>query len=234
METPPAAHPHQCNVRECISRFLQSFSPPLPAVIDPRVPAFIPHAEADLQGALIRLANEAALLPAAGPRTLVVHEKDDPTRCLLRFEISGTVLGFTFPNPAGSGGSPLPAAKPLKILVAEDNLINQQLAIECLRNLGYECHMVCDGAAAVEAVRHHPYDLIFMDIHMPVMDGLAASRAIRRLAGGEFPYIAALTAYAMPGDKRRALEAGMDEYLTKPCRLETLGGVIKKVLNRKF
>jgi len=237
MEAQPDAGSRQCDVRECLAVYRNSFTLPLAAIVDPRVPRIIPYDGAALAKTLRELANEVATQPAPTALCLVVFELDDPGRRLLRFEIPGTLLGFTIPF---SPDAPVPAdpadvpAQPLAILVAEDNPTNQQLAVECLHALGSECQIAADGTAAVEAARQRRYDVIFMDIHMPHMDGLTATRAIRCLPEGAHPYIAALTAYAMPGDKTRAFEAGMDDYITKPCRLDNLAAVLKKARARKF
>ncbi len=105
----------------------------------------------------------------------------------------------------------------LRILVAEDNPVNQQVALGLLRKFGHSVDVVGDGAEAVEAVRLLPYDLVLMDVQMPEMDGLEATRAIRALPGavGQIP-IVAMTANAMRGDDQRCLDAGMTGYISKP------------------
>jgi PAS domain S-box-containing protein len=105
--------------------------------------------------------------------------------------------------------------RPLRILLAEDNLVNQQVALRTLARWGYEASVVSDGAAAVAAVAAAPYDVVLMDVEMPALDGLEATRRIRD-AGGPQPRIIALTAYATREDREQCLEAGMDDYLTKP------------------
>ena len=234
MEAQPDAGSKQCDVRERVEVYRTSFTPPLAAIVDPRVPRIIPYDGAALAKTLRELANEITTLPAPTALCLVVYEADDPGRRILRFEIPGTRLGFTIPLSPDAPVPSEPPSRPLEILVAEDNLTNQQLAIECLRALGSECQIAADGTAAVEAARQRRYDVIFMDIHMPHMDGLTATRAIRRLPEGSHPYIAALTAYAMPGDKTRAFDAGMDDYITKPCSPDNLAAALKKARARKF
>jgi CheY-like chemotaxis protein len=114
---------------------------------------------------------------------------------------------------------------PLTIMVAEDNLINQQLILHILGNLGYEPDCVENGEQAVAA--RGEYDLILMDIQMPEMDGLEATRVIRGRPGRQ-PVIIALTANAMRGDKEDCLEAGMDDYISKPVRLDELMELLEK------
>ncbi len=106
-----------------------------------------------------------------------------------------------------------------RILVAEDNLINQQVALGILRRMGLQAEAVADGCQALDALRDEPYDLVLMDVQMPEMDGLEATRAIRAndstVRNPQIPIIA-MTAAAMPGDQQRCLQAGMNAYLTKP------------------
>ncbi|APJ04388.1 response regulator [Silvanigrella aquatica] len=117
----------------------------------------------------------------------------------------------------------------LKILVAEDNPVNQKLIISILKKLGFTATLVENGALAFEAATKEKYDIIIMDLQMPVMDGLEASRNIK--ASDKInpkPAIIALTANAMEGDKERCLAAGMDDYMTKPIQIKILEENIKK------
>ncbi|MFK7922669.1 MAG: ATP-binding protein [Bacteroidia bacterium] len=116
---------------------------------------------------------------------------------------------------------------PLNILVAEDNLVNQKLIIRVLEKLGYQVQIVSNGQDAVSAVYKTHYDLVLMDIHMPIMDGLAATQEIiKNLPTDKVPRIVALTANAMNGDREMYLANGMDAYLSKPFKQDE----IKKVL----
>ena len=116
---------------------------------------------------------------------------------------------------------------PLRILVAEDNIINQQLIRQILDNLGYDADCVENGMLAVVAAQQKEYDMILMDVQMPEMDGLEATRQIRHRKGVQ-PVIVALTANAMRGDKEECLQAGMDDYISKPVRLDELMRLLKK------
>lgn len=116
---------------------------------------------------------------------------------------------------------------PLNILVAEDNLVNQKLAIRVLEKLGYTPDLAKNGREAVDAVSQKQYDIIFMDVQMPEMDGLEATREIRK--NGDYqPVIIALTANAMQGDREACLNAQMDDYLHKPFKLEELVHTLKQ------
>jgi PAS domain S-box-containing protein len=113
-----------------------------------------------------------------------------------------------------------------RILVAEDNVINQKVTTRMLEKLNCDVTLACDGLEAVEAFRGADYDLILMDCQMPRLDGLEATRTIRQ-SGSAIP-IVALTAHAILGDREQCLSAGMDDYLTKPVHLETLAKAVTK------
>jgi CheY-like chemotaxis protein len=117
---------------------------------------------------------------------------------------------------------------PLEILVAEDNEINQQVILYILQKLGYTPVIVSNGREAVEAAEHTDYDIIFMDLQMPEMDGLEATRRIRENKSLAQPVIIALTANTMEGDEEECLDAGMNDYLGKPVKLEELLARLRK------
>ncbi len=118
----------------------------------------------------------------------------------------------------------------LDILLAEDNRINQTLAINLLKTRGHQVTLATNGKEAVEAVETHDFDLILMDIQMPEMDGYEATRRIRELSKGSAATpIVAMTAHAMKGDQEKCIEAGMDDYVPKPIKPEMLFSVIERV-----
>jgi len=115
------------------------------------------------------------------------------------------------------------AAHPLRILLAEDNVVNQKLALRLLQQMGYRADVASNGIEAIECIARQRYDVVLMDVQMPEMDGLEASRRIvTRWPAGERPRIVAMTANAMQGDREECLAAGMDDYVTKPIRVDAL------------
>ncbi len=134
-----------------------------------------------------------------------------------------------------SAGAAIPVARDmglpvlLRILLAEDNAINQEVALRLLERLGYRADVVGDGRQALTRLDHAAYDVILMDVQMPEMDGLEASRAIcARWAASERPRIIAMTAEAMQGDRDKCLAAGMDDYIVKPVTLDRLAAALAK------
>ncbi|MBV8867519.1 MAG: response regulator [Acidobacteriaceae bacterium] len=111
--------------------------------------------------------------------------------------------------------------------MAEDNAINQRVGKLILQRAGFDIDLVSDGSEALAAHRAEPYDIILMDCQMPSMDGFEASRQIRQLDSRQ-PVIIAVTANALVGERERCLEAGMDDYLSKPFQAEQLVAVVKK------
>ena len=115
---------------------------------------------------------------------------------------------------------------PFEILVAEDNFINQKLVRKLFEVLGYKTDLAANGYETIESLKRKPYHIIFMDVQMPEMDGLEATRVIKERWKNNAPVIIAMTANAMQGDREKCLEAGMDDYISKPLRLEDILRVI--------
>jgi CheY-like chemotaxis protein/HPt (histidine-containing phosphotransfer) domain-containing protein len=112
--------------------------------------------------------------------------------------------------------------------------VNQKLALRLLEKLGYRADVVANGLEAIEAIERQPYDLLLSDVQMPEMDGLEATRQIlQRWPEGERPWIVAMTAEAMSGDRERCLAAGMNDYLAKPIRVDELVAAIKRTPRRE-
>lgn len=111
----------------------------------------------------------------------------------------------------------------LRILIVDDNEVNRKVLHSMLIHLGYRSDMVTNGQEAIQALMEQPYDLVFMDIQMPIMDGLRAAQTIRQnLADRDYPYIIAITAYADRFDKETCIHAGMNDYLSKPATLNDI------------
>ncbi|KFE68733.1 hybrid sensor histidine kinase/response regulator [Hyalangium minutum] len=123
----------------------------------------------------------------------------------------------------------LGARHPLRVLLVEDNPINQKVNLRVFQRLGYEAHVVGNGLEALAAMREAAYDVVFMDVHMPRLDGLEAARRVRADAA-EYgsPYIVAMTASAVKGDRERCLQAGMNDYVAKPVEFPMLAAALER------
>jgi PAS domain S-box-containing protein len=148
------------------------------------------------------LADAAPIMPVSGMRSKVEWER----------------------GPIANG------SRVLRILLAEDNVVNQMVMIKMLNKLGYQADVVASGQEVLRSLERQPYDLILMDVQMPEMDGFEAARAIRKLwPSADQPKIIAITAYALKGDREKCLDAGMDDYLSKPVKLEDLAEKLSRI-----
>jgi CheY-like chemotaxis protein len=126
-------------------------------------------------------------------------------------------------TPKPSSLPHLAAQAPLRILLVEDNAVNQKLALRLLAQMGYRADVAASGTEGLAALERQIYDLVLMDVQMPEMDGLEAARRIRRrFSKPDRPWIIAMTANAMQGDRELCLEAGMNDYVSKPIRPDEL------------
>ncbi|MCH7827156.1 MAG: response regulator, partial [Bacteroidetes bacterium] len=128
---------------------------------------------------------------------------------------------------------------PLRILIAEDNLVNQKVAVRTFEKMGYRIEVVANGQEAVQSVRNIKYDIVFMDVLMPEMDGYEATKLILDEQNEDSrPKIIAMTANTMQGDRETCLKEGMDDYLSKPIRIDELQKIIikwgKSIQNQKL
>ena len=181
-----------------------------------------------------------------------LHELRDVLSAILHDAAGGCLFtggaGITSPQPLNTRQSaqtllPRPARTPnaggrfagsgVRLLLVEDNITNQQVALGILRKLGLHADAVADGAEAIHALSNIPYDLVLMDVQMPVMDGLEATRQIRSaqspIANHNIPIIA-MTAEAMQGDRERCLQAGMNDYVSKPVTPQALAERLERWL----
>jgi two-component system sensor histidine kinase/response regulator len=183
-----------------------------------------------------------AALCSLGQRSVIDHVRragaaavlSRPLRRSSLYDSLGALLGLTArPTARASqaGQSLVAGDLRARVLVAEDNLVNQKVAVRTLEMLGCQAEVAENGALAVEAFKLHEFDVVLMDCQMPVLDGFEAARSIRALEteGRRIPIIA-VTANAMQGDRERCLEAGMDDYVPKPVTMAALDLVLRKWL----
>ena len=175
-----------------------------------------------------------------------VQRREDPAGCMFGaylskpihqlplFEIIADVLGQPPPRPTGirprsHWTGRWPGGHPLRILVAEDSIVNQKVVLAVLHRLGYRVDMVGNGLEVLSALARQSYDVILMDVHMPELDGFEATRRIsQHWPRGRRPRIIGMTAAAMPGEIRQGADAGMDDYLIQPCSPHRLADALEQ------
>ncbi len=159
-----------------------------------------------------------------------------PTKSSQLFDALVDVLharDLDIPHPFQPGDLPAaPVRHSERVLIAEDNAVNQKVALFILAKLGYRADVAANGKEVLEALRRQPYDVILMDVHMPEMDGLEATRRIRQADAPDRPWIIALTANAMYGDRELCLAAGMDDYISKPIKPEEMATALGRAKPR--
>ena len=170
---------------------------------------------------------------AEGIRTTMAEFDAVLTKPVKQSQLYDTLIGVMSDRPAkeklqpsGMFDADMARRLPLRILLAEDNQINQRLALLTLGKFGYVADVAANGLEAVAALERQPYDVILMDVQMPEMDGCEAAREIRQ-RWGQGPRIVAMTANALAGDRERCLEAGMDDYLSKPISPQALAAALE-------
>jgi len=195
--------------------------PPLPMVIF--IPITMESKLLHRSASAIQLFLSRPIKPAPLANALVkiVAEREEgPRPVQARTETSG----------AASKPGPTPTVSLLRLLLVEDNLFNQKVALRMLERLGYQADVAEHGLAALERLQAQRYDAVLMDVQMPQLDGLEASRRIRaEFPADRQPYIVAMTANALQGDRERCLEAGMNDYISKPVQVKDLIGALERV-----
>ncbi len=191
----------------------------------------LPHGE---RLPLVMFSSAASLVDRSDPRwqnfaasfTKPVKKAQLESALLLALGQPGRALAPRAPRV------PLAERFPLRILLVEDNVVNQKVASHFLEQMGYRRDVAANGIEALEAFQLHPYDVVLMDMQMPEMDGVAATIELRRRYPDEPIQIIALTANALDEDRERCLACGMDDYLSKPLRLETMEAKLRLAAER--
>jgi PAS domain S-box-containing protein len=182
---------------------------------------------------LFRLGQTAPAAPPDGLPYATLSKPIKTVSFLQALAILGNRGGETV-EQARNADRPVAEEIPLSVLLAEDNAVNQKVALRFLERMGYNADAVGNGLEAVNAFQHRDYDLVLMDLQMPEMDGLEASRRIRRTLPAERqPKIIALTANAMQGDREICLDAGMDDYISKPVKMHEIVAAIRRQFSKK-
>lgn len=179
--------------------------------------------------------------------TLIRRTISSPVKPAMLQQVLSEVLDRRAPQVSATGKAQSPAPQrpegflaqrlPLRILVTDDNVINQKVAARLLQQLGYEADIASNGAEAIAAWERKPYDVLFMDVQMPGLDGLETTRRIRAAEQQqERPpvKVIAMTANAMMGDREKCLGAGMDDYLAKPVRPDALQAALERAAGKKL
>jgi CheY-like chemotaxis protein len=216
------------------------------AVLDMQMP--------EMDGAQLATAIHARRLPYKLPLVLLTsfgrREEDlstghfvasltKPVKAAQLYDILLNVLSDTVTQrspapPQVSFDATMATRFPLRLLLAEDNVINQRVALKTLERMGYRADVAANGFEVLDALSRQRYDVVLMDVQMPELDGLEATRRIgREVPPARRPYIIAMTANAMQGDRERCLEAGMDDYISKPVRVEELVAALERSAARQ-
>jgi CheY-like chemotaxis protein/HPt (histidine-containing phosphotransfer) domain-containing protein len=197
------------------------------------------RAHPEIVGASIMMLTSSAR-PGDRARCLELGVASHLSKPIKRSDLFDTIARVLARRPGQPVRRPPPTAVPLsvgyrrlRVLVAEDNVVNQQVVMGFLDRAGHAAVVVSTGTEVLAALERHEFDLVLMDLQMPELDGIEATRAIRkreRSTGGHIP-IVALTAHVVKGDAERCLDAGMDAYVAKPLRAKELFGAIESALD---
>lgn len=188
----------------------------------------------------LRRYRDAQQLPLVMLSSLGVRPRDDdvvgefaafltkPIKASQLYDTLTKAVGGTVAEGRTAREEPISAPSELHILLAEDNAVNQRLALLLLEKLGLRADVAGNGVEAIAALRERHYDIVLMDVEMPELDGLETSRRIHEEWRDQRPWIIAMTANALQGDREQCLEAGMDDYLSKPIRTEELAAALAR------
>ena len=159
-------------------------------------------------------------------------DSDIPDACLARpiepSQMREVLVSLLTRRSAQASGAEKAQISSMHILLAEDNVSSQKVVRQMLKRLDCTVDVVANGIEALQALQRQPYDLVLMDVRMPEMDGLEATRIIRRRWPEDGPKVIAITAYALEGDREKCLAAGMNDYISKPVKMEELAAILKK------
>ncbi len=186
------------------------------------------------QADILRALNLVALLPTDTTDSTIDQMRLDPSQCLLKPVVSNELISFIRQSDLGTQRTAAPEDEgcdtSLRILVADDAIVNQEVAVGILEIFGHVCSVANSGLEAVEAVKSSSFDLILMDLEMPDMDGLEAARTIRAYQDADKSTpIYAMTAHALDGTEQRCLQAGMNGWLLKPIQPDNLLATLEAV-----
>jgi PAS domain S-box-containing protein len=209
------------------------------AIIDMKMPEMDGLALARAIKADADIADTRLVLMTEFGRRLTVEElrnvgiadwRNKPVRQSLLFDcLAGVMIGVPKPRTETPSAKTSRSRRSERVLIAEDNAVNQRVALGQMRKLGYTADVVGDGFEVLQSLDKIAYDIVLMDCHMPEMDGYEATAAIREREGaGKRTWIIAMTANAMSGDREQCLAAGMDDYVSKPVRLDDLAAVLER------
>jgi signal transduction histidine kinase/DNA-binding response OmpR family regulator/HPt (histidine-containing phosphotransfer) domain-containing protein len=188
----------------------------------------------------LRRHRDAEQLPLVMLSSLGARPQDDdvigeftafltkPIKASQLYDTLTKAVGGVVPDVGAEREEPISAGSEVRILLAEDNEVNQRLALLLLEKLGYRADVAGNGVEALGALRERHYDIVLMDVEMPELDGLEASRRIHAEWRDKRPWIIAMTANALQGDREKCLDAGMDDYLSKPIRTPELAAALAR------
>jgi CheY-like chemotaxis protein len=191
----------------------------------------------EMEGAALAGGTRLIRLDGAGPSGGGAGDLTDPSRqAELRAAIANALErpaadGIGGPAAGGEPPSKSAVARRVRVLLAEDNAVNQLVVRRTIERAGHEVAIVNNGREALETLARRSFDLVLMDVQMPEMDGFEATAEIRRgeQGSGRHQFIVAMTAHAIKGDRERCLNAGMDDYLSKPIKIADLASLIEGI-----